>query len=146
MRTLTSVDTNILLYSLNADAPENERARQFLRSHAQDQDFLVSELVLVELYMLLRNPVVLPNPMGSAEAVAVIQHFRRHPSWQIVDHEPAVMDEVWALAAQDSWARSRIIDARLAKGLARRGVTRFATHNLRHMAGLGIADVFDPLL
>lgn len=29
MKTVTSVDTNILLYSLNADAPENDKTRIF---------------------------------------------------------------------------------------------------------------------
>ncbi|MCF7730784.1 MAG: hypothetical protein K9N23_03815 [Akkermansiaceae bacterium] len=35
------------------------------------------EFVLTECYLLLRNPAVLP--LGAAEAVAVVEQFRRHP-------------------------------------------------------------------
>jgi hypothetical protein len=41
----------------------------------------VCELVLMELYVLLRNPAVLSKPLDSSDAVAMIQTFREHPTW-----------------------------------------------------------------
>jgi uncharacterized protein len=141
----TAVDTNLLLYALNASVPEHVRARRFLDEHADDSDFVVSELVLVELYVLLRTPAVVERPLTAAAAAGVVRHFRRHPAWRIVDHVPEVMDEVWRRVGAEGFARRRIFDVRLAAGLVRRGVTRFATRNVRDFDDLGFVEVFDPL-
>ena len=47
--------TNILLYAQNADCPEHEPAWDYLLGIAQSQDVAICELVLVELYLLLRT-------------------------------------------------------------------------------------------
>ena len=142
---MTGLDTNLLLYALNADAPENAAARAFLDGLRDDPDVVLSELVLVELYVLLRNRAVIARPLGAGQAATLVQGFRRHPSWQLVDHEPSVMGDVWRLAATDGFARTRIFDVRLAFGLLHRGVRRFATRNVRDFEELGFDEVFDPL-
>ncbi len=43
------------------------------------------ELVLVELYGLLRNPAVLAEPLAAHAAVAFVQTLREHPRWELVD-------------------------------------------------------------
>jgi hypothetical protein len=45
----------------------------------------ICELVLVELYVLLRNPAVLSNPLAPADAVSIVQTFRQHPAWVLID-------------------------------------------------------------
>ena len=142
---MISVDTNVLLYALNSDTPEHCAARTFLEAHADDSDFVLSELVLVELYVLLRNPAVLRKPLGAEHAVAIISQLRDHPTWQLIDHQPEVMGEVWEAAGRRGFARTRIYDARLALGLRRHGVTDFATRNVRHFDRLGFRKVWDPL-
>ena len=145
MRVVTAIDTNVLLYALNADAPECAPARAFLEARAADPDTVLSELVLVELYVLLRNPKVLSRPLDAPAAAATIRRFRQHPAWQVVDHDPAVMDDVWRTAATAGFPRTRIFDVRFALGLVRRGVTHLATRNVRDFADLGFTSVFDPL-
>lgn len=142
---MIAADTNIFLYALNADAPEHPRARAFLDQHVDDSEFVLCELMLVELYVLLRNPAVLRRPLRAEAAVATVQHFRRHPAWQLIDHNPDVMDDVWRAAEQREFARGRIYDARLAFTLRRHGVTHFATRNVKHFDGLGFQSVWDPL-
>ncbi len=144
-RVVTAVDTNILLYALNAQAPECLAARSFLEARKDDPDFVLSELVLVELYALLRNAAVVKSPLGPPEAAAVIAQLRRHPRWRLLDHDAACMDAVWYDAAQPGFARTRIFDSRLARGLLCQGVTHFATRNVRHFTGLGFTSVWDPL-
>lgn len=59
---------------------------------------VICELVLLELYVLLRNPAVLVKPLDSAAAVAVCTAFRRHPCWQVVGFPTdsrAFHDEFW---------------------------------------------------
>ena len=142
----TAVDTNILLYALNADAPENAAARAFLHARAADPNTVISELVLVELYVLLRNPAVVKHPLDPQQAVKWVQQFRRHPVWQLVDHDADAMDGVWRAAARPAFARTRIFDARLALSLIRRGVTHFATRNTAHFQPFGFDKVWDPLI
>lgn len=144
-RVLTGIDTNLLVYALNADAAEHAAARAFLDSRKHDSDTVLSELVLVELYVLLRNPAVFRAPLDGVRAVATIERFRRHPRWQLVDHEPAVMGELWAAAAAPGFARGRIFDTRLALGLRARGVRAFATVNVKHFGECGFDRVWDPL-
>jgi toxin-antitoxin system PIN domain toxin len=139
-----SIDTNLLLYTLNRDCPEHAAARAFVEECARRSDVAIAELVLVELYVLLRSPAVVRSPLGAAEAAAVCQEFRRHPRWALVDNA-AVMDRVWAAAGRDGAARRRIFDARIAYTLLDHGVRELATRNTRDFEGFGFERVFDPL-
>jgi toxin-antitoxin system PIN domain toxin len=139
-----SIDTNILLYSLNRDCAEHGSARAFMQTCAIRKDVAVAELVLVELYVLLRNPAVVRRPLQAGEAAALCQAFRHHPYWAVVE-TATVMDRVWDAVARPDAARRHIFDARLALTLLENGVTEFATRNTRDFEGFGFARVFDPL-
>ena len=52
---MISIDTNILLYALNADAPAHHAARAFLEARTDDDACVVSELVLVELFAVVMD-------------------------------------------------------------------------------------------
>ena len=140
-----SVDTNILVYALNEDSDVHEQARGFLESLAPRTDVVIAELTLVELYLLIRNPTVFPNPYPAPEAVKACRAFTRNPNWRIVESRP-VMERVWGVASEGEFARRRIIDARLALTLRAAGVTEFATRNAAHFTGFGFERVFDPVV
>jgi len=140
---MISIDTNVLLYGLNRDCPEHAASRAFLDDCAGRADVAIAELVLVELYVLLRNPAVVRQPLEAGAAADLCQTFRRHPRWAVVD-AANVMDRVWAAAARPGVARRHVFDARLAHTLLDHGVTELATRNTRDFAGLGFARVFDP--
>lgn len=146
---MISFDTNLLLYSLNQDGAEYEEARRFFAKLPPVPGAVaICELVLVELYVLLRNPAVLKNPLDAADAVSIIQTFRHHPTWRLIDHpgDPSlVMDEVWRWAGQPNVGRRVVFDARLALTLRHHGVTEFATRNEGHFAGFGFTRVWNPL-
>jgi hypothetical protein len=141
---MISADTNILFAALEESVPEHESAKSWLKDQVSNPEFVVAELVLVELYMLVRNPVVVNRPLTAGEATAVCQNFRRHPRWRVVEGAP-VMSEVWEIAAHKNFARRKIIDARLALTLRHHGVTRFATVNQKHFKGFGFQEVLNPL-
>ena len=144
---MISFDTNILLYALNRDCPEYSGARAFFGSPPLTTGAVViCELVLVELYVLLRNPSVLKKPLGSQEAVNLIENFRRHPTWRLVDYPGAgLMNDVWRFASHPGIGRRVVFDARLALTLRRHGVTEFATRNENHFQGFGFSRVWNPL-
>lgn len=141
---MISIDTNILLYAINASCPEHASARRFLTELANEREVVLAELVLVELYLLLRNPAVVAKPLGSADAVAVCEGLRSQPHWRLVDAAP-IMDRVWQAAKADGFARRRIIDVRLALTLQHHGVTDFATRNVADFADLGFQRVWSPV-
>ncbi|HQV69587.1 MAG TPA: PIN domain-containing protein [Thermoflexales bacterium] len=145
---MLSVDTNILFYALNANAPLNTKAVDFLQSFQDSEEMALSELVLTELYCLLRNPIILAHPLPAAEAVDVIQHFRNHPKWRLIgfpQNSRVLHDQLWKYAAQRDFAYRRVYDARLALTLLQNGVTEFASVNAKDFAKLGFKRVWNPL-
>jgi predicted nucleic acid-binding protein len=145
---MISIDANILLYSFCAESPFHESARNFIENLSEREDVALSEFVLTEFYLLLRNPAVLSRPLNAAEAAGVIASYRKHPLWKIFGFSPRsreLHDELWVIAAESDFARRRIYDARTALCLIAFGVTDFATLNLKDFDGLGFRKVWNPL-
>ena len=141
---MLSIDTNILFAALEATAPHHEQARTFLESHRDNDSMAICELVLVELYLLLRNPAVVTNPLSAGAAGRLIQAFRHNPRWRLVENAP-VMEAAWEHAIRDPFARRRLIDVRLALTLRHHGVTEFATVNGSDFRDFGFHRVWNPL-
>jgi uncharacterized protein len=141
---MLSVDTNIIVFSLNRSMAQHVPARRLMEELASRDDVAIAEQVLVEVYLLVRNPAVFAQPYPAQEAVAACQAYRANPRWRLIDCEP-VMDDVWRRAGSAAFARRRIIDTRLAFTLRAAGVTEFATHNVADFDGFGFDRVWDPL-
>ena len=91
---MISIDTNILFYATFDDSIHHKKAIEFLNDlNKSGVNVVLCELVLTELYLLLRNPVVYTKPMTARAAVEIIQNYRKHPHWRIVENAP-VMEEV----------------------------------------------------
>jgi toxin-antitoxin system PIN domain toxin len=142
---MIGIDTNILMYARLADSPWHQAAAKFLEGLGDNPDVVISEHVLVELYLLMRNEKVLSPPLSPSEAVRECRFLREHPRWRLVDSSD-VMEDVWKRASVDGFPRRRIIDVRLAKSLQAHGVTDFATANTKDFADLGFTRVWNPLV
>ena len=142
---MIGIDTNILIYARVATAPLHAKAVAFVEQLTAEPGVVMAELVLVELYIALRNPAILLPPLDAMSAAAECQHFRSHPHWALAENAE-VMSAVWQDAAVAGFARRRIIDVRLARTLLAHGVTDFATVNERDFQGLGFARVWNPLV
>ncbi len=145
---MISIDANILLYSYAADSPFHAAARSFLESLSDREDVALSEFILTEFYLLLRNPAVLRNPLAAPDAAAVIGSYRKHPRWKTLGFPPRsrkLHDKLWKQAAARDFARRRIYDIRTALTLTAFGVTDFATLNLKDFQDCGFKKVWNPL-
>ena len=143
---ILSADTNLFLYAANPASPHHEAAQRFFATEAGgEQRFALCELVLVEIYMQLRNPAVFRKPRSAREAAEFCESLRMNPAWELVDYEPEVAKPLWRWAATTSSAFRHVIDARLALTLRHHGVTHFATANDRHFSGFGFERVWNPL-
>ncbi len=125
-------------------AEEQPSAIEFLSSLALRQYVVISEFMLVELYLKLRNAKIFREPMTASEAVEVCQGFRSNANWELVN-EGAEIDLVWRQAARRDLAIRRIVDLRLGLSLVRCGVTDFATVNTKAIQGMGFVNVWNPL-
>lgn len=145
---MISLDANLLFYAFNADCPQQAAAEDFLNGLTAREDIALSEFVLCEFYVLLRNPAVLNKPLSPLDASEVIQIYRNHPLWKIVGF-PAksrpIHDELWSMASKPNFARRRIFDARTALTLLAFGVKEFATANTKDFEGLGFDKIWNPI-
>ena len=143
---ILAADTNLFLYAANPDSPHHEAAQQFFADTAeQDTRFLLCGLVLIEIYMQLRNPAAFKKPKSAKDAAAFCDALRSNPAWEYGDYEPDVAKPLWAWAAKTSTGFRHIIDARLAFTLKHHGVTHFATANVAHFKDFGFEKVWSPL-
>ncbi len=145
---MISIDANILLYSYAASSPFHVPAKRFLEELTDREDVALSEFILTEFYLLLRNPAVLTHPLDAAAAAAVITRYRRHPHWKTLGFPPRsreLHDALWKQSATRDFARRRIYDTRTALSLVAFGVTDFATLNVKDFQNLGFQKVWNPL-
>ena len=140
---LLSFDTNIAVHAANSASALHEACLEFVSSVGSRTDIVICELMLVELYLKLRNEKILRRPLGPGAAVAVCEAYRSNPSWKLVDGAP-VMGDVWRLAASRDFAIRRIIDAPLAFTLVHHGVSEFVTTNAKDFEGLGFSRLWKP--
>jgi predicted nucleic acid-binding protein len=144
---MIGIDTSILLYALNPASEWHSRAVGFLRQHLgiSTERIAITDYVLVELYVHLRNPAVMARPLSAKAARDLVTSYWRIPGVMRVEHAN-IMDEVWAEAGATQFARRRIFDARLAFTLRHVGVTRMATANVKDFQGWGFQQVWNPLV
>ncbi len=143
---ILSADTNLFLYAANPDSPHHDAARRFFEEETVGKErFLLCGLVLVELYMQLRNPAVFKKPKTAREATAFCDALRSNPAWEFGDYEPDVAKPLWNWAAKTKTGFRHIIDARLAFTLRHHGVTHFATANAKHFKDFSFEKVWNPV-
>ena len=144
---ILSADTNLFLYAANPDSPHHEAGQTFFAENSSAKTrFLLCGLVLVEIYMHLRNPAIFKKPRSAKDAAAFCQTLRSNHAWEHADYEEDVATPLWKWAAKTTTGFRHIIDARLALTLRYHGVTHFATANVKHFEGFGFEKVWNPLL
>ena len=143
---MISCDTNLFLHAYNKQSAFHIPAKIFFVKHALNRDFAICELVLIEFYILLRNPAVVEKPLNADKAVEVCMKYRHNINWIVIDYPGGLMKGIWEKAARSDFGRRSIFDARLALTLRHHGITEFATRNVRHFQEYGFKRVWDPLL
>lgn len=144
---MITADTNLFIHAADPDSQHHAKAREFFAELAsQEDEFVVCELVLVELYMQLRNGAVFVKPYTAREAAEYCLAMKANPLWRCVDYDLKVSSHLWKWATETKAGFRQIIDARLALTLRHHGVTKFATANVRDFQSFGFEKVWNPLL
>jgi len=143
---MKSLDTNLLFYSINTQAPEHAAAQALIRrALTTPAEWIVADQVWFELYRLLRNPVAVEKPLSGAQADQTIDWYRNRTGWSRCAWEPLLMDRMRSLWQKNQFRARRTFDVVLALTLGANGVTEFYTRNTRDFADLGLFAVIDPL-
>ena len=62
---MLSFDTNLAVHAANTASPWHAQATAFIQSLAARKDVAICELVLVELYLKLRNEKIFSRPLNA---------------------------------------------------------------------------------
>ena len=144
---MLTADTNLFIHAADPDSPHHAKAREFFSGLLSlQEEFVVCELVLVELYMQLRNGAIFVKPYTAREAADYCQAMKSNPLWRCVDYDPRVSSSLWKWAAESKAGFRQIIDARLALTLRHHGVTKLATANVKDFKSFGFENVWNPLI
>jgi toxin-antitoxin system PIN domain toxin len=144
---MLTADTNLFIHAADPDSPQHHRAGEFFHKlAATGEEFVVCELVLVELYMQLRYGAIFVRPYTAREAACYCQALKQNPRWRCVDYHTDISPQLWKWAAATHAGFRQIIDARLALTLRHHGVTQLATANVKDFKPFGFQRVWNPLL
>lgn len=70
------IDTNILLYAANADAPEHDRCIRFLMDAGQSaEQWYLTEGILYEFLRVATHPRIFPKPLTKHQSLAFLEPF-----------------------------------------------------------------------
>jgi len=143
---MLTADSNLFIHAADPDSSFHEPATAFFDAVTRGrEEFVLCELVLVELFMQLRNPAIFAKPYTARESATYCLTLKRNPVWRCIDYDPLVSPKLWAWAIETKAGFRQIIDARIAFTLRHHGVTRFATANTKHFQGFGFQEVWNPL-
>lgn len=143
---MLTADTNLLIHAADPDSVHHARARGFfLDTGKSGEEFVLCELVLIELYMQLRNPAIFRKPYSAREASDYCRALKQNPEWRCVDCDPAISAALWSYASTTRAGFRHVIDARLALTLRHHGVNHLATVNVKHFKDFGFQRVWNPL-
>lgn len=94
------IDTNVLLYAVNPDAPEHPRARDLLEEwRLGDRAWFVTWGIIYEFLRVSTHPRVFPSPIGLTQArewIAALLANRNDSILVATDRHAGVMEQVVA--------------------------------------------------
>jgi toxin-antitoxin system PIN domain toxin len=140
------IDTNLLLYGVNGDAPEHVAAREFLAGIGRGADaWYVSEGILYEFLRVATHPKVFPQPLTWREAMAFLTPFLEADRVRVVGAEErhwAILQEVLAPLTHPSG--NLFFDVRTVVLMREHGIRRIYTTDTDFLQFTDI-EVVNPL-
>lgn len=97
------IDTNILLYAVNRDAPEHDVATRFLQSAGTSADsWYLTEGIFYEFFRVATHHRVFSRPLSPTQCFSFLRPFLEAPNFFILaagdDHWAALREVVGELA------------------------------------------------
>ena len=143
---LSSLDTNLLLYAANEDAGEHIVCKVFLQKVIEEPSgWIIADQVYLELYRAIRSPKVMACPLSAKQAADHVSILRD----QLGIMHCCYNSECWNVVIQNlgsaHFPYRRTHDAILAATLVNCGVKTFYTRNTKDFADSGFQAVINPV-
>lgn len=143
---MKSLDTNILVYALNSDCAESQRAGAALQAALDDpEEWIIADQVYLELYKALRNPRIFGKPYGAEEAFSKIEILRDECGLRHCCYGDQVWERLAGRIVKPDFPYQRTHDAVLAETLIKAGVQTLYTRNTKDFEGYGFASLINPI-
>lgn len=109
------VDANVLLYAVNADAREHDRANRWLKEAlAGTESVGMSWVVVLAFVRIATLPGVFPSPLAVEQAGELIENWLEAPSTALVEPTARHLPLLRGLLAEAGTAGNLVSDAHLA--------------------------------
>jgi uncharacterized protein len=137
------VDANILVYAMDADAPQHLASRRLLDAARTGTTTLyITSQILCEFYSIVTNPRRVPKPRPAADAIAAIAALL---VFLHVLPIPARAVETWLdLLRRRPVTGGDVFDLQLAATMLANGVQRIYTFNTGDFEGFAELAVLTP--
>ncbi|HVS31824.1 MAG TPA: type II toxin-antitoxin system VapC family toxin [Thermoanaerobaculia bacterium] len=139
------VDTNVLIYAVNSDAPHHERMRRWLESALSATEPVgMSWGVLLAFLRITTRRGILERPLPAEDAVSYVDSWLQQPAVELVVPGPNHWAILRALMTTSGTAGNLTSDAHLAALALEGGWTLVSTdHDFLRFSGLA---VFNPAM
>jgi uncharacterized protein len=137
------VDTNVLVYAVDADAPQHAAARALLDA-ARDAPgtlFLTSQ-ILCEFYSIVTNPRRVPKPRDAGDALAAISGFLAF--LQVLPVPARAIDGLLELVRRHPVTGGDVFDLQIVASMQANGVGRIYTFNAADFAAFPELSIVTP--
>ena len=140
------IDTNVLLYGANRDAPEHAAAREILESVARTADtWYLTEGIIYEFLRAATHPKVFPTPLAASDALAFVRALFECPNVHVLtagESHWSILGDVLAEVTHPSG--NLMFDVRTVVLMREHGVTRIYTTDADLLQFAGI-EVVNPV-
>jgi len=137
-------DVNLLIYAINVDAEQHRAARQWLETIlAGTRPVGLAWSVLLAFVRVTTLPRVFANPLGTGQALDIVEGWIRHPRVRVLTPTPSHWGILRALLRASGTAGNLSSDAHLAAiAIGHAATLASADNDFRRFAGL---DHVNPL-
>lgn len=108
-------DANVLLYSVNSDAPQHTTARNWIdRALSGAETVAFAWVVILAFVRISTHPSIFSRPLTSSEALDVVEAWLAQPSAVVVEPTRRHLGTLRGLVAATGTAGNLVNDAHLA--------------------------------
>jgi toxin-antitoxin system PIN domain toxin len=142
----TALDTNVLIYSVYADA-EHHRAARSLVDQAKNPDaaLCLAPQVLAEFYAVVTNPRRVTEPKSPEVALETMNTFLTLPGITLLSVPLDIVSRLMALLRQHPVIGRKVFDVQLVATLLGNGVRKLHTFNRADFAPFSEIEVLTPV-
>jgi uncharacterized protein len=138
------VDTNVLVYALDADAPQHAAARALLEAARDDTSttLFVTSQILCEFYSIVTNPRRVPKPRAAVDALAAISSMLAF--LHVLSVPAPAVDGLLDLLRRHPVTGGDVFDLHIVATMQANGVGRIYTFNTADFAVFPELSIVTP--